>query len=42
MQGCKVLTINMEFASGFAGIKQDSDTKALKPEIGWAVLKFRK
>jgi len=28
----------MEFLGGFVGISQDSQTLALRPEIGWAVL----
>jgi hypothetical protein len=29
--------ISMEFISGFMGIRQDRQTKAIRPEIGWAV-----
>jgi hypothetical protein len=29
---------NLEFVAGFIGIAQDSDSKALRPEIGWAIL----
>jgi hypothetical protein len=32
------LTFDMEFLGGFVGISQDSQTLALRPEIGWAVL----
>ncbi|MGB1243772.1 MAG: DUF4419 domain-containing protein [Chitinophagales bacterium] len=28
----------MEFLAGFVGISQDSKTKALRPEINWAVV----
>ena len=27
----------MEFLAGFVGVRQDADTLALRPEIGWAV-----
>lgn len=27
----------MEFLGGFMGVRQDEDTRALRPEIGWAV-----
>jgi hypothetical protein len=27
----------MEFVAGFMGIAQDEQSKALRPEIGWAV-----
>lgn len=30
-------TFDMQFVAGFLGITQDHDTKALRPEIGWAV-----
>ena len=30
-------TFNMEFLAGFVGIDQNDETKALRPEIGWAV-----
>ncbi len=32
------LTFDMEFLGGFVGVAQDSQTLALRPEIGWAVL----
>lgn len=28
---------NMDFVAGFVGIAQDAESKALRPEIGWAV-----
>lgn len=28
----------MELKAGFFGIRQNSETKALRPEIGWAVI----
>lgn len=28
---------NMEFLGGFVGVRQDSETLRLRPEIGWAV-----
>jgi hypothetical protein len=28
----------MEFVGGLAGIRQDPDSLALRPEIGWAIL----
>ncbi len=34
---CLEATYKMEFAAGFVGITQDPMTKALRPEIGWAV-----
>jgi len=30
--------LNMEFLAGFVGVRQDSETLALRPEIGWAVV----
>lgn len=30
-------TVDMEFLGGFAGVSQDADTLAVRPEIGWAV-----
>jgi hypothetical protein len=27
----------MQFLAGFVGIKQDEESLALRPEIGWAV-----
>lgn len=33
------LTSDMEFMSGFVGVAQDKRTLAVRPEIGWAVLK---
>lgn len=32
-----VKTYNMEFWSGFMGMKQDEETYNMKPEIGWAI-----
>jgi len=34
---CPNQTYAMEFIAGFVGIAQDQVTKALRPEIGWAV-----
>ncbi len=34
---CLQTAYQMEFVAGFMGITQDHDTKALRPEIGWAV-----
>jgi Domain of unknown function (DUF4419) len=34
---CGDKTYDMEFAAGFMGITQDEHSKALRPEIGWAV-----
>ncbi len=32
-----VVTYEMEFVAGFIGMTQDKESKALRPEIGWAV-----
>jgi hypothetical protein len=30
-------SFEMEFLGGFVGVRQDTETLALRPEIGWAV-----
>lgn len=34
---CLETSFSMEFLGGFVGVRQDSSTLALRPEIGWAV-----
>lgn len=34
---CQGTTLPMEFVAGFVGVSQDTETMALRPEIGWAV-----
>ena len=35
---CLGTKLAMEFAGGFMGVSQDSETFTVRPELGWAVL----